>query len=254
MQGKTHETIVSQQFGPQAEAYLASPVHAQGEDLAQLARIVGGRQHSVALDLGCGGGHVSFLIAPQVQKAFAYDLSEPMVEIVRAEALRRGLNNLEAVQGSVERLPWPDQSFDLVTTRYSAHHWHDVDAALLEARRVLRPGGLMVVMDVVAPEHPLLDSWLQCLELLRDTSHVRDYSVEEWQAKLESAGFRPSTASRFRLRLEFLSWVERIGAPAVHREAIRSLQSRAGAQVSGHFALEPDGSFTIDTMLMTAEV
>src|SRR5271157_2195780 len=104
MQDRTHEAIVSEQFSPQAQSYLTSAVHAQGEDLAQMARIVGDRPQAIALDLGCGGGHASFLLAPLVQKVVAYDLSEAMVEMVGTEAVRRGLNNLEARQGLVERL------------------------------------------------------------------------------------------------------------------------------------------------------
>ena len=253
MSERSHEAVVSDQFGPRAEAYLTSAVHARGEDLAQLAVIVGARPHAVAADLGCGGGHASYLLAPLVGKVVAYDLSEAMVATVNAEAARRGLANLEARQGSVERLPCPDGTFDVVVSRYSAHHWHDLAAGLGEARRVLKPGGLAVFMDVVAPASALLDTWLQALELLRDPSHVRDFSIAEWQSMLVAAGLRPAVVSRFRLRLEFVSWVGRIGTPEAHLQAIRSLQQGAGAEVVRHFEIAADGSFTIDTMLIGAE-
>jgi ubiquinone/menaquinone biosynthesis C-methylase UbiE len=252
MQKRSHESIVSQQFSPQAQSYLASAVHAQGEDLVKLADILGKRPQDLALDLGCGGGHVSFLLAGLVHQVVAYDLSEAMVAMVRSEAIRRELGNLEARQGSVERLPFADQSFDIVVSRYSAHHWHDIAAGLREARRVLRPGGIAVFMDVVAPDSVLLDSWLQSLELLRDPSHVRDYSIAEWHAMLTDAGFRPDEISRFRIRLEFSSWIERMKTPVSHVQAIRSLQSFAGTEVNQHFEMEADGSFTLDTMLISA--
>ncbi len=253
MQERSHDALVTEQFGPQAQSYLTSAVHAQGEDLAQFAAIVGSRPEAFALDLGCGGGHVSFLLAPLVRKVVAYDLSEAMVAMVRAEAARRALSNLDARQGSAERLPCPDATFDIVASRYSTHHWRDAAAGLHEARRVLKPGGLAVFMDVVTPGSPLLDTWLQSLELLRDPSHVRNYSIEQWRAMLESAGLRPGPFSRFRLRLEFSSWVKRMNTPEIHVQAIRSMQGRAGTEVTRHFEIDADGTFTIDTMLMSAE-
>jgi SAM-dependent methyltransferase len=253
MQERSQEDLVAEQFGSQAQAYLSSAVHSQGEDLAELAQIVGPRPQALAADLGFGGGHVSFLLAPLVHKVVGYDLSEAMAATVRAEAARRGLDNVDARQGAVERIDCPDGAFDIVVSRYSAHHWPDVAAGLSQARRILKPGGLAVFMDVFSPCAPLLDTWLQALELLRDPSHVRDYSLGQWRAMLEAAGFRPADASRYRLRLEFSSWVKRMNTPQLYVEAIRSLQQRAGADVVRHFEIETDGSFTIDTMLMTAQ-
>jgi SAM-dependent methyltransferase len=254
MQDRSHDSLVTEQFGPRAQAYLDSPVHARGEDLDRMASIVGARPNAIGLDLGCGGGHASFLLAPLVGKMVAYDLSDAMLATVRGEATRRGVGNLETRQGSAELLPFPDATFDLVVSRYSAHHWNDIGAGLREARRVTKPGGLGVFMDVAAPESALLDTWLQSLELLRDPSHVRNFSVKEWRAMLGEAGFRPAVVSRFRLRLEFKPWIERINTPAAHVTAIRSLQALADAEVAKHFAFEPDGSFTLDTMLIGAEV
>jgi len=253
MSERNHDAVVSEQYSPQAQAYLTSAVHAQGEDLAQLARIVGARPQSLALDLGCGGGHAAFLLAPLVKKVVAYDLSEAMVATVRSEAVRRGFDNLDARQGSAERLPCPNAAFDIVVSRYSVHHWSDALAGLREARRVLKPGGLAVFMDVVTPGSPLLDTWLQSVELLRDPSHVRNYSVPEWQTMVREAGLQPGEASYFKLRLEFASWIKRMNTAEVHVQAIRSLQERAGAEVAKHFSVEFDGSFTVDSMLICAE-
>src|SRR5690606_40498988 len=85
----SHDQAVDRQFGPRAAAYLSSAVHAQGADLEQLAALA--REHAGArvLDLGCGGGHVSFQVAPHAAHVTAYDLSQAMLDVVAAEAARR---------------------------------------------------------------------------------------------------------------------------------------------------------------------
>jgi len=252
MTTESHDAIVSSQFSSRARSYLTSAVHATGEDLEEMSRQVGHRSAAVVLDLGCGGGHASFRLAPLVKGVVAYDLSAAMLEVVAEEASRRGLDNVVTRRGSAEDLPYPPASFDAVVTRYSAHHWGDLRAGVAQMRRVLKPGGLAVIMDTVAPEAPLLDTWLQALELLRDPSHVRNHSVSAWAEVLTAAGLAVRDTRRYRLRLELASWLGRMNPPEPHVAAIRSLQGMAGAEVARHFAFEEDGSFTIDTMLMAA--
>ena len=76
---KTHEANVTTQFGPRAAAYVASAVHASGEDLTQIAALAQARPPAKALDLGCGGGHVSFSVAPYAGEVIAFDLSHDML-------------------------------------------------------------------------------------------------------------------------------------------------------------------------------
>lgn len=249
---KTHEALVGDQFGSAASAYVASPVHARGPDLDQLVEIVTGRKDARAIDLGCGGGHVSFGTAPHVREVVAYDLSPDMLAAVARVAAERGLANIATERGAAEHLPFEEGAFDLVLTRFSAHHWRDIQTALREAKRVMRPGGRAVFIDVIAPPAPLLDTHLQALELLRDPSHVRNYSVEEWRRFLRQAGFTPSGVTLRRLRLEFASWIARIRTPEAHVPAIRSLQMNAPEEVARHFEIERDGSFTLDTMTLAA--
>ncbi len=118
-----HNTIVSNQFNPRADAYLKSAVHANGEDLEQMVRLVGRRPDAVALDMGCGGGHATFRLAPLVKNVMAYDLSEAMLAVVADESSRRGLGNVVTKLGSAESLSCPSASFDIVVSRYSVHHW-----------------------------------------------------------------------------------------------------------------------------------
>jgi len=253
MSAKSHQHLVTEQFGPRAEAYVTSAVHASGEDLTEIARLVTGRRQARLLDLGCGGGHVSFTVAPQVKEVVAYDLSAEMLTAVTRNAVDRGLDNLRTEQGAAEHLPFADQSFDIVASRYSAHHWRDFAAGLREARRVLKPDGIAIFADAVSPGEPLRDSFLQTIEMLRDPSHVRDYSIAEWRQALSNAGFKPAEATQRKLRLEFSSWVARINTPAIHREAIRSLMTMMSGDVATHFDLAADGSFTLDTMTMVAK-
>lgn len=252
MKTANHDATVLEQYDSRAHAYLASAVHAAGADLDRMADLIGHRPDAVALDMGCGGGHVAFRLAGLVGKVVAYDLSAAMLETVGAEAQRRGLANVVTKQGAAEALPCPDASFDVVATRYSAHHWGAFGAGLAQMRRVVKPDGLALFMDVVSPGAPLLDTWLQSLELLRDPSHVRNASVDEWRAALASSGFAVDEVATYKLRLEFGSWIARMRTPDVHVAAIRSLHARAPSEVKDHFQVEADGSFTVDTMLIAA--
>ncbi len=242
----THEALVGQQFGARANAYLRSAVHAQGADLQALAALVDNEGEARVLDLGCGGGHVSFNAAPRAREIVAYDLSAEMLAVVAQAAKERGFANIVTKQGVAEQLPFPDASFDCVLSRYSAHHWRDLDAALREAVRVLKPGGVVGIVDAIAPGRPLLDTFLQSIELLRDPSHVRDYSRTEWEAALARAGLRTGTVNVHRVRLEFASWVERMRTPKVHVDAIRALQLAMSESVARYFKIGPDGSLDLD--------
>ena len=243
----SHDDSVDRQFGPRAGAYLASAVHAQGEDLQQLAGLARAHPGARVLDLGCGGGHVSFHVAPHVAHVTAYDLSQQMLDVVAGEAARRGLANVATCRGKAERLPFADGAFDLVLCRYSTHHWADPGLALREALRVLKPRGTAAFADVVSPGQALLDTWLQTVEVLRDTSHVRNYSTAEWTRMLAEAGFALRGWTGRRLPLAFGSWVARMRTPDTLVAALRAMFEAAPEPVRKYFAVQEDGSFTSDT-------
>jgi ubiquinone/menaquinone biosynthesis C-methylase UbiE len=248
----SHDDQVNQQFSPVAAAYLKSNVHARGADLETLARKFEGQSRSEILDLGCGAGHLSFALAPHVRTVTAVDLSAEMLMVVAQEARTRRLENIRTCRGAAEGLPFSDQSFEYVCTRYSAHHWADLPKSLSEMHRVLKAGGRLMIIDVIAPNAALLDTHLQTLELLRDVSHVRNYSWEEWSADMSANGFRVEAHHIWKLRLEFDAWVARMQTPVERVAVIRALLASAPQEVREYLMVESDASFQVDVVMLEA--
>jgi ubiquinone/menaquinone biosynthesis C-methylase UbiE len=249
-----HEQSISKSFSSNAERYLTSPVHSAGADLDFLARSVAALDQPTVLDLGCGAGHASFATAPFAREVIAFDLTAGMLEVTAATAKERGLSNISTAQGSVEDLPFDSQQFDFVVSRYSAHHWNDVPRALQEVKRVLKPGGQVCVIDTTGAPSPLLDTHLQSAELLRDPSHVRSYTDLEWLSFFQAASFDARIEQKWRLALEFSSWVSRIGTSAEGIAAIRTLWSSAPFEVRDYFKLQNDLSFELDAGMILAHM
>ena len=252
MQTASHNSVVLDQYTTRASAYLNSAVHAAGQDLDLIAQLLANQRGAVALDVGCGGGHLTYRLAPLVSQVVACDLAESMLAAVAEQASLRGLSNIATRAAAAESLPFEVATFDVVATRFSAHHWHAFAEGLAEMARVLKPGGLALMSDVVSPGVSLLDTWLQTLELLRDPSHVRDASTAEWDAALAAAGLAIERIEHLRLRLDFATWVARMDTPEPQVTAIRMLQARAASAVKDYFEMEEDGSFTVDTAVFVA--
>lgn len=252
MQTASHNSVVLDQYTTRASAYVNSAVHAAGQDLDLIAQLLANQRGAVALDVGCGGGHLTYRLAPLVSQVVACDLAESMLAAVAEQASLRGLPNIATRAAAAESLPFEVATFDVVATRFSAHHWHAFAEGLAEMARVLKPGGLALMSDVVSPGVSLLDTWLQTLELLRDPSHVRDASTAEWDAALAAAGLAIERIEHFRLRLDFATWVARMDTPEPQVTAIRMLQARAASAVKDYFEMEEDSSFTVDTALFVA--
>ena len=249
---RSHRAIVETQFGPRAAAYVQSAVHAAGEDLDALEAIARQQAPKRALDLGSGGGHVAYRLAAHATEVTASDLSAEMLAAVAGTSRDKGLANIATCAAPAEHLPFEDASFDFVGCRFSAHHWHNFHSGLREARRVLGQSSTAVFVDAISPGPAALDTHLQAVELLRDTSHVRDYSASEWVAALTGAGFAVQATRRWRLRMDFSTWIARMRTPDVNCGAIRTLQEAASDEVRAYFQIEPDGSFMLDTLMLEA--
>jgi ubiquinone/menaquinone biosynthesis C-methylase UbiE len=234
-------------YAPRAQDYVTSIAHSTGDDLDQIEAELRGSATARVLDLGCGGGHVSYRAAPHVAAIVACDVTPSMLDVVARTAAERGLSNITVQQAAAERLPFADAGFDIVLCRFTTHHWQNMEAGLREARRVLKPAGRAIFIDVIAPADRVLDTHLQAVEVLRDASHVRNYSAAEWLASLSRSGLAVEQMITRKLRMDFPVWIARTRASTEHADVIRSLQAGAPAIVRDHFSIAADGSFDLDT-------
>lgn len=246
MSTSQHE-FAAEHYAARAQDYVTSVNHSTGEDLDQIEAALRGQATARVLDLGCGGGHVSYRAAPHVAEVVACDLTQTMLDAVAKTAAERGLANIAVRLAAAERLPFADAHFDAVLCRFTAHHWQNMEAGLREARRVLKPTGFAMFIDTTAPADRVLDTHLQAVELLRDASHVRNYTIAEWVAALARSGFAIESFTPRKLRMDFPVWTSRTRTSDDHAKVIRSLQSGAPAIVQKYFAISEDGGFDIDT-------
>jgi SAM-dependent methyltransferase len=184
----TPEEAARRIFGERASYYTTSAAHTDPQVLARVVELAAPQPTWTALDIGTGTGHTAFALAPHLAAVVGLDLTPEM--LAEAEQLRaaRGLNNVTFQIADAHALPYPDASVDLVTCRRAAHHFSDIDRALAEMARVLRPGGRLVIDDRSAPEDDALDDCVNDLDWLHDESHVREYRPDRWVQLLTAAG------------------------------------------------------------------
>ena len=238
---------VQETFGRAAASYAVSPTHFGGPDLDALVAAAGlpdAGSPGRLLDIGTGAGHTAFALAPQIAHVEALDLTQEMLDQVEQGARQRGLSNVHCQLGDAEDLPYPDAAFDIVTSRLCAHHFQDAPAFAREAARVLRPGGTLLLLDAMAPEDAFLDTFFNAFELLRDPSHVRNYSRSQWFAMLEEVGFGAEILGDWMLQQEFEAWVARVGTPETAVAHLRFLFETAHAPARKAFVIEASADKT----------
>ena len=231
------KTAVQEQFGKTAAHYLTSKPHAAGKSLERLVALTSPQKNWHALDLATGGGHVAYTFAPHLERMWATDITQEMLHMVKGEAAKRGLANIRTAYAKAEALPFEDESFDLVTCRIAPHHFDSIPEFLAEVRRVLKPGGLFALVDNVVPPGSVGD-YVNAFERLRDPSHLRAWTMDEWRDALRVAGLRTTHEEQIYKTMEFKSWAARYDATM--QALLRAMLSQVTPEVKA--TLDPQGS------------
>ncbi len=219
-----NKDLVQQQFGPNAAAYATSSNHAKGASLARVIELVQPQAHWHALDVATGAGHMALAVAPHVAEVVASDLTPQMLAVAANLAREKGQTNLRFELADAEALPFDAASFDLVTCRIAPHHFANVPRFVRECARVLKPGGVLAIVDNIAPEDAA--QFVDDFERTRDPSHLHCLSAQEWAAAFAQAGVSLTHSESFQKRMVFDQWVAHQNSPP---EVIATLQARLHA-------------------------
>lgn len=210
MAGKSKE-LVRQQFGEHAKAFVTSKTHAQGPSLERLVSLVEPQPSWRVLDVATGGGHTALAFAPHVRAVIAADLTGPMLGAAREFLTGKSAANVSYVQSDSEEMAFADGVFQCVTCRIAAHHFPSIERFVQECRRTLAPGGVLALADNVISGEARVAKYVNAFEKLRDPSHHWAYSVDDWEATVQSAGFSRLHTETFAKEIDFVDWAGRMG-------------------------------------------
>jgi SAM-dependent methyltransferase len=203
---------MTEPWSERAELYRTSKAHSEGPDLDLTVEWATGCH--TAIDVATGGGHV------------ARRLREVGLEVVSCDPAP-GMR--PDVICFAEALPFADSAFDLSVTRVAAHHFADVAQATRELGRVAS-------QRVVVVDTTWMGEEVERAEKLRDPSHVRNYTEEEWRALFADAGIEVEEVRTFPLPIELEPWLLRTGCTGATADEVRALL--ADRTEDGNFVLD----------------
>ena len=216
-------------FAEHAQDYSRSQSHAQGADLDALIRALKPKRFEVALDVATGTGFTAVALAGLVGHVTGIDVTDEMLAQAGRLARERGRTNIRFELGDALKIGYPDSSFDIVTTRRATHHFEDVAKFLREARRVLRAGGRVGIVDMSPPEGT--EAFSNRIERLRDKSHVKAFTQTAWKSMVSKAGLRIQSSEILGESVTFERWLYPVEAGGREEEAIRRAWGSAPANV-----------------------
>jgi SAM-dependent methyltransferase len=208
--------MATDHWSARARAYVESDAHREGKDLDQLVAWAAGAR--TALDVATGGGHVARRLRDAGLEVVTCDPAPGM----RPDVVCRA-----------ESLPFADDAFDVVACRTAAHHFDDVPEALGEMARV--SSDRVLVVDTA-----FMDEATEEAERLRDPSHVRNYTDDEWLCFVRDAGLTLEDVRFFPHTIDLSAWLRRTGCEGDDAARVEAL---LGTRVSG-------GRLTLDKIAL----
>jgi ubiquinone/menaquinone biosynthesis C-methylase UbiE len=195
---KEHDAEIVAQFTKQAIPFTELPGHLDSiQMLVEMSKVAG---DSVVLDVACGPGLVACEFAKIAQHVTGIDLTEKMIEQAKNRQKETGLTNLSWDIGTASPLPYASETFSAVVTRYSFHHFLDPKTVLAEMIRVCMPSGVILIADAALPVDKV-DAYNH-MEKLRDPSHTKALSFEEWEQLLNESGLRNLQRGSYKVPME----------------------------------------------------
>jgi len=227
-----------EQFSRQSQRYGKGHILENVADVEEALGFLNLTARAKALDVACGAGHTGLHLASLGHEVTCADLSPAMLDRAREGAAARTLS-IETAQHAAESMPYPGETFDLVTCRVAPHHFSSPSQFVREVARVLRPGGWFLLIDGTIPnDEPDAGDWLNRIEKLRDPSHVRLIAPNEWCQFCFDVGLQVERHwLRSKKQPDLNRYFETAGTSAENRKEVLSLIASASARVREVYSL-----------------
>jgi ubiquinone/menaquinone biosynthesis C-methylase UbiE len=209
-----HLKRITDEFTRQAQTFEVWAQNVDADVGARFGGALGEAARGRLIDIACGPGVVTAALAPAASSVVAFDATEEMLAKARARCAKAGLSNVEFRCGDAEHLPFADAEFDGTVTRAALHHFAEPQRAIGEMFRVLRPGGVAVLADVISSEDAEESRLHNAIERLRDPTHVRMLPASELESGLVQAGFGDLQAATWDMDRELEKWFSIVRDPA----------------------------------------
>jgi len=209
--------------------------HAGDADIDRLVNLVEPKPGEIVLDLLTGLGHVARAFAPRVKHVDAYDPDFHILSDARELTEKSGLKNIKFIEGVLADIGLPENHYDIIAARLAIRHLGDCASLIREANRILKPSGRIVISDCLAPLQNDLAEFQGNLMDLRDSSHVRSYSLAELENHLERENFDIDVIEIYPMEHKFESWAKRLGAKNENVRMLAATLQQASDRVKRHF-------------------
>jgi SAM-dependent methyltransferase len=252
-----HNERIVDQFTRQAVPFSTAPPIRDAQALELLVAAAGAGPDDTVLDVACGPGLVACAFARVARHVTGIDITPAMLDRARQVAGESRIENVSFQLGNAHPLPFGDASFSIVVSRFAFHHFLDPGAVLGEMRRVCRPGGRVVVADLVASSDPAKAEAHHRMEILRDPSHVRALPLAELRALFARGGLATPVETPWSFDVEVEALLAR-SFPAPGGEALirRALGDSIADDSMGLATRTEDGRiwFTYSNIVLASRV
>lgn len=219
----SHNDLVQQAFTQQANAYAANPLIKDRARLEKLVHSIRPFSDARVLDVATGPGYLAGAFASVCKLVIGIDLTQAALFRARAHQQSQRVDHLHFVNANARGIPFGDDTFDIVVSRFAVHHFEQPISVLADMARVCKSGGIIAIQDLVTSEHFERAAFQNKLEKLRDRSHATTLPISQFLTLFTQANLEIVHVETETLVQDAEQWLANASTPNAEASEVRQL-------------------------------
>lgn len=221
MSDNGHRRRILESFTKQVDSYSQSPIIAAEETRRKFIEFVNPSSSDRVLDVATGPGFLAFLFAEKAATVTGIDITSAMLQHAEEKRLQNNILNVRFQMGDAESIPFPDETFDIVTCGSAFHHFANPMRVLKEMTRVTKPKGKVSLSDTITSDRWKKAAFHNRLEQQRDPSHIRNLPLPELVRMFGEAGLFDIRTFTYETQRELNEWFAISKTPSDAAEKVK---------------------------------